>query len=82
MSMFKKETRPTPEGWRKVQHSGKDLPHEVVWPSDYCSRCRAHGQMHFDTGRALCDVCSERTVVQLASPVGLHERRQRPELEA
>ena len=82
MSMFKKYTRPTPEGWRIVQHSGKDLPHEVVWPNDMCVRCRYRGQMHFETGRALCDACSERTVVQEASHVGLHERRQRIELDA
>ena len=81
MAMFKKHTRPTPEEWRKVQHASRDLPHEVQWPTDMCTRCRSRGQMHFETGRALCDLCAERTVMQQASAVGLHERRERLELQ-
>ena len=81
MSRLKKHTRPTPEGWRLVQHSGKDLPHEVRWPDDMCTRCHYRGQMFFDSGRAQCEVCNERTVIQEASTVGLHERRQLMEIE-
>lgn len=65
----------SPAEWRTMQHAGKDLPREVAWPTDVCTRCKTTGQMVFTTGRALCPDCSENTVVQLASPLGLHERR-------
>jgi len=82
MPLFKGHARPTPEGWRVAQHSGKDLPHEVVWPDDVCHRCKVQGQMYFTSGKAQCADCEERTVVQIAPPVGLHERRSILELEA
>lgn len=82
MSLFRTPARPTPEGWGVVQRSTKTLPREVIWPEDRCVRCRVSGQMDFSTGRALCSHCSENTVVQVASPHGLHERRVLPELDA
>ena len=63
-----------------MQRGTKDLPREVIWPDDQCSRCRVYGHMDFSTGKALCAFCSERTTVQVASTVGLHERRAMPEL--
>lgn len=75
-------TRPTPEGWRALQGRVVDLPVEVVWPEDQCSRCKIVGQMTFDTGKSLCADCAENTVVQTASPLGLHERAQALELQS
>lgn len=82
MGMLKRSARPDPEGWYKMQHSGRDLPHEVLWPNDTCTRCGYVGQMHFSTGRALCQECDGRSLVQVAPAVGLHERRQLPELQS
>ncbi len=82
MGLFKGHSRPTPEGWRAVQHSGKDVPYEIVWPDDVCHRCKVQGQMYFGSGKAQCADCEERTVVQVAPAVGLHERRQVLELES
>ena len=74
-------TRTTPAEWRAIQQSGKDVPSEVVWPKEICSRCRRHGPMQFTTGNPLCEDCTANTVIQLASPLGLHERREVPQLE-
>ncbi|MGH9178111.1 MAG: hypothetical protein ACRD0N_06110 [Acidimicrobiales bacterium] len=74
MSLFRTPPRPDPEGWAAVQKGTKDLPREVAWPQDQCTRCKTYGSMDFSTGKALCSGCSGQTVVQLASPVGLHER--------
>lgn len=82
MSMFRTPPRPTPEGWRAVQTGTKDLPGEVVWPEDQCSRCKIRGQMEFSTGKALCSACAAVTTVEVASPLGLHERRSTKQLQA
>lgn len=82
MSLFRTPPRPTPEGWGVVQRSTKTLPREVHWPEDQCTRCKIRGHMDFSTGKALCSHCADRTVVQVASAHGLHERRVLPELEA
>lgn len=73
--------RPTPEGWAAVQRAAKDLPGEVAWPEDQCTRCKVVGTMTFDTGKALCARCAEQTTVQTASPLGLHERRADLEMQ-
>ncbi len=80
LGKYRSHKRPTPEGWRVTQHSGKDVPHEVVWPDDVCHRCKVQGQMYFGSGKAQCADCEERTVVQVAPSVGLHERRSAFEL--
>lgn len=82
MSLFRTPPRPDPEGWAAVQKGTKELPREVLWPQDKCTRCKIYGPMDFSTGKALCSECSTKTVVQLASPVGLHERRSAAELTA
>lgn len=82
MPLFKGHTRPTPEGWRVEQGKVRDLPREVVWPEDVCHRCKVQGQMYFSTGKAQCITCEELTVVQVAPPVGLHERRAVLEIDA
>ena len=82
MPLFKGHARPTPEGWRVLQTRVTDLPREVVWPDDVCHRCKVQGQMYFSSGKAQCITCEERTVVQVAPPVGLHERRAVLELDA
>ena len=81
MRLFKSPTRPDAEGWAAVQRGTKDLPREVVWPDDRCSRCLVYGPMDLTTGKPLCAVCSEHTTVQVASPLGLHERRAVPQVE-
>lgn len=82
MKLGKGHGRPTPAGWAAVQRAAKDLPTEVVWPQDQCTRCKSTGQMSFTTGLALCAQCSEQTIVQTASPLGLHERRSTLELQS
>lgn len=64
----------TPAEWRAVQHAGKGLPNEVTWPVDQCSRCKVRGEMTYEIGKPLCSFCAENTVIELASPLGLHER--------
>jgi hypothetical protein len=81
LSKYRSHPRPTVEGWRVAQHSGKDVPHEIVWPEDVCHRCKVQGQMYFGSGKPQCGDCEERTVVQIAPSVGLHERRRILELE-
>jgi len=80
MPLFKGHSRPDPAGWRALQGTVKDLPREVVWPDDVCSRCKVQGQMYFGSGRAQCADCEANTVIQIAPPVGLHERRATTEL--
>lgn len=82
MSLFRTPPRPTPEGWRAVQTGTKELPREVLWPANQCSRCKIHGQMEFSTGKALCSDCAATTRVETASPLGLHERRGIKQLQA
>lgn len=82
MGLRKGHVRPTPEGWRALQTGTKGLPRQVNWPEDQCTRCKIFGQMSFDTGKALCARCAENTVVQTASPLGLHERSAALELQS
>ena len=83
MGLFNRpENRPDPAGWRLKQHSGKGLPHEVVWPENVCHRCKVVGQMYFSSGKAQCAECESRTIVQVQPGVGLHERREIMQLEA
>ena len=82
MSLFRDPPRPDAAGWAAVQKGTKDLPREVMWPQDKCTRCKVYGSMDFSTGKALCAECADQTVVQLASPVGLHERRSDLQLNA
>ena len=82
MSLFRTPPRPTPEGWAAVQKGTKTLPRHVDWPEDKCTRCKISGPMDFSTGTALCADCAGQTVVQVASPVGLHERRATLELQS
>lgn len=81
MPLFRAHARPTPADWYKLQHAPGQLPHEVIWPDDVCHRCKVQGQMYFGSGKAQCASCEERTVVQEAAPVGLHERRAVIELQ-
>lgn len=81
MPLLRAHARPSPAGWRQLQHAPNQLPHEVVWPSDVCHRCKVQGQMYFGSGKAQCADCETNTVVQIAPPVGLHERRVVLELE-
>ncbi|HVL93335.1 MAG TPA: hypothetical protein VM264_08315 [Acidimicrobiales bacterium] len=82
MPLLRGHARPDPAGWRQLQGMVRDLPREVVWPEDVCHRCKAQGQMYFGSGKAQCAECEARTVVQVAPPVGLHERRAVIELNA
>lgn len=82
MPKLTRDKRPDPAGWRLKQHSGKDLPHEIVWPADVCVRCRYQGQMYHSTGRPLCQACESVSVCLEAPAVGLHERREILQLEA
>ena len=61
----------SPAEWRKLQQSGKDLPHEVMAPKDVCSRCKTTGEMRYTTGHPLCEHCAEQTRFQ--PPAGSEE---------
>lgn len=72
----------TPAEWRARQHAPNQIPSEIRWPADTCSRCRRRGEMRMEAGGPLCAECADRTVVQTGFVAGIHERKVLPQLNA